>query len=179
MHPLIARPFMPRRSAAVAVMVTLVGLLAAREAQAQTSPFPAPSRTVFKCQVQGKVAYSDQPCLGAQRIDVEPTRGLDKSSGQTKTGADVRNERFSEQVAEAIRPLTGMDAAQYAIEKRRIKLPASAKAECARLDRSIAVDEATERQAQRSADRSPERAALPELQRRLLAQRVQQRSLVC
>ena len=42
---------------------------------------PPTSRTVYKCQEGAKTVYSDEPCLGAQRINVEPTRGLDKSSG--------------------------------------------------------------------------------------------------
>ena len=60
---------------------------------AQAPKLPNPSRTVFKCQVAGKVVYSDDPCLGAQRIDVQPTRGLDKSSGRQKSGADVDREK--------------------------------------------------------------------------------------
>jgi hypothetical protein len=50
---------------------------------------PAPSRTAFKCEVAGKVVYSDSPCLGAQKIDVEPTRGLNKSTGRKLIGYDV------------------------------------------------------------------------------------------
>jgi hypothetical protein len=45
---------------------------------------PAPSRTVYKCEVGGKVTYSDSPCLGATRIDVEPTRGVSKLSGSQR-----------------------------------------------------------------------------------------------
>jgi len=48
---------------------------------AQTVKLPEPTRTVFKCEEAGKVTYSDAPCLGAQKVDVQPTRGLNKSSG--------------------------------------------------------------------------------------------------
>ena len=51
------------------------------------------SRTVFKCQVAGKTVYSDSPCLGAKQIDVEPTRGLNQTSGRVRVGADVAREQ--------------------------------------------------------------------------------------
>ena len=70
---------------------------------------PAPSREVFKCEHGGKVVYSDAPCLGAKKVDIEPTRGLDKQSGQVRRGADVRQERLSEQITEAYRPIFGDD----------------------------------------------------------------------
>jgi len=34
-----------------------------------------PAKTVFKCEENGKVIYSDSPCLGAKTVDVEPPRG--------------------------------------------------------------------------------------------------------
>lgn len=60
--------------------------------------------------VPEKMVYSDSPCLGAQKIDVEGTRGLSKSSGCEQVGNDVRREQHRETFADAIRPLTGMDA---------------------------------------------------------------------
>ena len=71
---------------------------------------PPPSRTVFKCEVGSKVVYSDSPCLGAQRIEVEPTRGLNKSTGTEEVGKDVRQELQNEQIAEALKPVFGETA---------------------------------------------------------------------
>lgn len=70
---------------------------------------PPPSRTVYKCEVGGKVHYSDSPCVGAQKVDVTPTRGMNKSAGRQLTGSDVRREVFREQLSDAVRPITGTD----------------------------------------------------------------------
>jgi hypothetical protein len=118
--------------------LTLVGIAAALISQAcLAQKLPPPSRTVYKCEVDGKVTYSDEPCLGAKRIDVEPTRGLNKSTGVEQMGRDVQHERRREGIAEALRPLTGMDAKQYNQLARRHNLPAAAQKECRILDQAI------------------------------------------
>ncbi len=114
-------------------------------AQAQATTLPKASRTVFKCSVGGKITYTDEPCAGAQRIDVEPTRGLNKSTGTELTGADVSRERSRETLAEAIKPLTGLTPRQLDVRRNRVPLSAEATAECATLDASIARLEAEER----------------------------------
>lgn len=55
---------------------------------------PPPSRTVFRCEEGGKVVYSDSPCVGARKIDVEPTRGVSKLSGRERVGRDVQQSSF-------------------------------------------------------------------------------------
>jgi len=106
-------------------------------AAAYTQTLPNPTRTAYKCEVQGKTHYSDQPCLGAKRLELEPTRGLSKSSGKEMVGKDVLHERSRESLAEAVRPLTGLDPKQFETETRRYKMTPEAKQECAVLDRSI------------------------------------------
>jgi hypothetical protein len=113
--------------------------------QAQT--LPPPSRTVFKCEVAGKVVYSDSPCLGARKVDVEPTRGADKSTGKERVGADVSRERQREGLADALKPITGMNAKQFNVATNRTKLNAEAQAECRKLDVQIPVAEADEAKA--------------------------------
>jgi hypothetical protein len=108
---------------------------------------PPPSRTVFKCEIDGKVVYSDSPCFGAKRVDVEPTRGLDKSSGAERIGADVRKERNTEAVADALRPVFGESAEQRSKRHHRAKLAKLApevRAECSRLDLEISKAEDVE-----------------------------------
>lgn len=105
---------------------------------------PQPSREVFRCEVNGKVTYSDAPCLGAKKVDVEPTRGL-TSTGKEAAGADVQRERFNEGIAEAIRPLTGKDAKQLQVDGKRLNLAAPARAECRQLDAAIPAAEQRER----------------------------------
>lgn len=106
---------------------------------------PSPSRTVFKCDVGGKVTYSDSPCLGAQKIDIEPTRGVSKLSGVERIGADVRREQNRELIAEAIRPITGKDAKQLDTLGRRMKLSPEAQRECQQLDTVIPAVEVREK----------------------------------
>ncbi|MBB1073452.1 hypothetical protein HUU62_03390 [Rhodoferax sp. 4810] len=108
---------------------------------------PPVSRTVFKCQVAGKTVYSDAPCLGAKQINVEPTRGLDQTSGRRQMGADVMHERGREAFAEALRPITGMDAKQLAVQGRRNKLSSESQQECRRLDGEISTAQKDEKAA--------------------------------
>lgn len=124
-------------------------LTAAASASAQS--LPAPSRTVYKCEIAGKASYSDSPCLGAKKIDVEPTRGFSKASGREMVGSDVRQEHVHEAFADAVKPLTGLDAKQLNTQGRRFKLSADVNQECGRLDRELAAAEAEEGKADRSA----------------------------
>jgi hypothetical protein len=107
-------------------------LLIAASTVASAQALPAPSRSVFKCNVNGKTTYSDNPCLGAERLEIEPSRGVGKIAG-----SDVQRERHREMFAEAIRPLTGMDAKQLDRQGHRMKLSADAQRECRALDTQV------------------------------------------
>lgn len=123
----------------------LLGLflpLAAAQAQ-----LPAPSRTIYKCQVKGTVTYSDEPCVGAQRLDVVPSRGVDRLSGSRRIGSDVANEIRSEQFAQAVKPLTGMSPSQFATASRRHHLDPASQRECRQLEATIIAFEREERSA--------------------------------
>lgn len=122
--------------------VAFILLLLTLPGQAQ---LPAPSRTIYKCEVDGKIAYTDQPCLGAQRLDVMPTRGVNKLSGQTRIGADVAREQRQQGMARAFKPLTGMSEQQFATETRRYRLDARSKRECRTLEAAILDNEQHER----------------------------------
>lgn len=126
-------------------VLAVVVALATQVTHAQAIKVPDASRTVFKCTVNGKVTYSDDPCPGAQRIDIEPARGVSKSTGKERIGSDVRREHQREMIAEAVKPLTGMDAKQLEVKGRRMKLPPGVASESAALDRKIAKAEALER----------------------------------
>lgn len=108
---------------------------------------PAPSRTIYKCLVKGTVSYSDEPCHGAQRLDVVPTRGADRLSGSRRTGSDVANEIRSEQFAQALKPLTGMSPSEFATASRRQRLDAASQGECRGLEAAIVALEHAERNA--------------------------------
>jgi hypothetical protein len=107
-------------------------LLAAASAVSSAQTLSAPSRSVYKCSVNGRTTYSDAPCLGAERLEIEPTRGVGRTAGR-----DVQRERHQEMFAEAIRPLTGLDAKQLEVQGRRMRLSAEAQRECRALDVQI------------------------------------------
>jgi hypothetical protein len=132
-------------------------------AHAMAQSLPAPSRVIYKCEVAGKVAYTDEPCIGAKRLDIEPSRGLSKFSGKEMIGADVQRENHRDMMADALRPLAGLDRQQYATLNRRVNLGSAAKAECGGLDQSIPRGEAMEA--------ASSREARPAIQRELLALR--------
>ncbi|MDO8699147.1 MAG: hypothetical protein Q7J75_01755 [Rhodoferax sp.] len=154
-----------------AFCIVLPLLLNIQSVSAQISTLDKPARTVFKCNVGGKVIYSDDPCVGAQRINVEPTRGLNKSSGKELTGPDVAREKNREIFAEAIKPLTGMTQQQFEAKTRRVKLTPEVKSECARLDASIAFAEVQERAAAVE--------ARPNIQNNLFILRKRYREIAC
>jgi len=111
---------------------------------------PAPSRTVYKCELAGKIAYTDVPCLGAKRLDVVPARGVDKLSGTSRVGADVAREYHRENMARAFRPITEMNEQQYATATRRYALDASAQRACRALEAAIIDNERSEQQSHAS-----------------------------
>jgi hypothetical protein len=122
---------------------TLLLLLASLPAHAQ---LPAPSRTIYKCEVAGKIAYTDVPCLGAKRLDVVPARGVDKLSGTSRVGATVAREYHQENMARIWKPLLGMNEQQYATAVRRHGLDARAQHECRTLEAAIVDNERIEQQ---------------------------------
>jgi hypothetical protein len=150
-------------------MLISASLLGTSAVSAQT--LHAPSRTLFKCQERGKIIYSDSPCLGAEKLEVEPTRGVNKLSGKERIGPDVQRELHHEQFAEAIRPLTGMDAKQLGIQSRRYHLPGAVQQECQRLDQDLVSTEYEEKHTAKN--------ALQPVQARLFFLRQRYRELRC
>lgn len=149
------------------ILLTVVVLGEAAHAQS----LPPPTRNVYKCMLNGKVVYSDEPCLGAQRIDVEPTRGLNKSTGKEQVGLDIQRERQTEQFAEAIKPITGLTPLRLEAARRRARLAREAKAECDRLDPEVANSEV--------AERSSSGESKTRIQAKLFALRKRQTELGC
>jgi len=154
----------PQTLVLLAAPLFLAGLAAAQS-------LPSPSRNVFKCDEGGRVVYSDVPCMGAKKVEVEPTRGVSKLSGKERVGDDVRREVFREQVAEALRPIGGMNPRQHDTFAQRVRLSPEAQRECRQLDSQLPALEQIERQASG--------AELSAVQRRLFALRSRFRELGC
>lgn len=132
---------------------------------------PAPSRMVYKCELQGKVVYSDEPCPAAKRVDVTPTRGLDSSSGRPRLGADVRRERENEVMSGALRPILNESPEQRAKRHKRLALSEEVKKECQALDARLPALEAEEK--------SSSAESRAQAQQALLAARTRFRELRC
>ena len=62
--------------------------------------------------------------------------------------SDVRREVFREQLSDAVRPITGMNAQQLDQAGRRMKLSSEAQVACRRLDHALPRAEQAERAAQ-------------------------------
>lgn len=155
---------MPIARRSLCVLAPLIALTTMSSSFAQT--LPPTSRTVFKCEVGSKVVYSDSPCPGAKRIELEPTRGFSDGARADKFGTDVWRERHNERMAEALKPVFGENPKQRATRLRRAKLEAAAQLECTKLDRDLPAAEQQERTAPSAADLSSTRTRLFDLRRR-------------
>ena len=102
---------------------------------ASCTAFAAPP--VYRCETNGRVAYSDSPCVGAKVIDATPNQGVDKMSGQSRKGADVQRAEMNKVFDDALKPLTGKSPKEMDALRRRVRLPGADQAECARLDRQL------------------------------------------
>jgi len=102
---------------------------------------------MYKCKINGTTTYSDTPCLGATKLEVEPTSGVNKLSGKERTGHDVFYERDFERFAQNTRPLTGMDAKQLKTATRRNQLSPLEQQACRQLDQELPMIEDEERRA--------------------------------
>lgn len=157
---------MPNAMNSVILVAAAFGLQAA-----SAQSLPPPSRTVFKCDSDGKTYYSDSPCLGAKRIDVEPTRGLNKTTGGEKVGRDVSREIQREQIATAVKPIIGLDPKGFEVFGRRQKLNTDSQRRCQSLDMALPNLERQEAQAPSSARH--------QLQAEFLNMRAEYRRLGC
>ncbi len=119
-------------------------------------------KPVYRCETAGKVSYSDAPCVGAKEIDTTPTQGMDKMTGASRKGADVRRDEHNALMADALKPLTGMSPEQYQVYKHRFKLSPRDKAECTRLDTEL--PELKQRAATATATATPTEKALADVE---------------
>jgi hypothetical protein len=96
------------------------------------------SRIVYRCEHQGKISYSDEPCVGAKEVDVTPTQGLDRSSGVSRKGAEVQRDEHRRQLVQALKPLdANMDEQRFDQSIHRQPLSAEAQRACRQLDQQL------------------------------------------
>lgn len=107
--------------------------------------------TVYRCETNGKVNYSDAPCVGAKVIDVTPTQGADKMTGRSSKGRDVQREEFHSTLDNATRPLHGLSHDEMDARRRRYQLSSTDQLQCATLDQQLpALEEQTSKAAGRA-----------------------------
>jgi len=92
---------------------------------------------VYRCETNGRITYSDAPCVGAKVIDATPTQGMDKMTGQSRKGKDVQTAEMNTAIDKAVQPLTGRTHEEMNTARRRFKLGAQDQAECTRLDAKL------------------------------------------
>ncbi len=138
-----------------------------------TLSLTAQATDVYRCDQDGRVVFSDEPCLGAKRIEVHPTQGMDKLSGKSRKGEDVRRNEHHRQMDQALRPLHGRTHEEMNVQRRRYgnNLTPGEHARCAVMDQQLKTQEAREVGARGE--------ALAETQKSLFQLRREHRALGC
>lgn len=98
---------------------------------------------VYRCDTNGKVAYSDAPCVGAKVIDATPTQGADRMAGGSRKGREVQRDEYTTVLDNAMRPLHGMSHDEMNVVRKRFSLPGRTQQACARLDNDLPTLEAS------------------------------------
>ena len=146
-------------------------LLIAINNPAKSQNLPPPSRTIYKCETGGKIVYSDAPCVGAKKIDAEPTKGANKITGKERIGKDVMIENYNEIFAKITNSVTGQSPESFERQRKRIYLSPQDKMNCAKLDIFIPYLEKEEMNAKKE--------NLRNIQESLYNQRLAYRNLRC
>lgn len=111
------------------------------------APLAAKGQQVYRCEINGKIGYSHEPCVGAKAVDTTPTQGMDKMTGQSKKGADVRNEELRRQLGTISSTVTGLSPETHMRLAQRQKLTRVAQLECAAWDARLPGLEETAKKA--------------------------------
>lgn len=99
---------------------------------------PASAQQVYKCWSRGSVLYTEQPC--SRRVVNTDDAPVPVKPNQE--GVDRRRIEQNRVIARAMRPRAGESAEQFETRRRRARLMQTDRAECARLDTRIPVEEA-------------------------------------
>lgn len=99
---------------------------------------PSAAQTVYKCGSGSAVKYSDRPCAGR----IVSTADAPVPAKPNPRHADVRRLKENRILAQSLRRRPGETAPQFELRRRRAAMLASDRAECARLDTRMPVEEA-------------------------------------
>ena len=134
---------------------TLLGVVVAVVSVcALAQPVTPASRSAYKCKIDGKTVYSDEPCLGAQKIDIEPSKSANATTRSSASSNARRQQPRPEPKAE---PSAEGDHASADVETKpaqvlsgRARLSSASQRECRDLESSITVLEREEKEASKS-----------------------------
>jgi hypothetical protein len=100
---------------------------------------PAAAQTVYKCPSRGAVLYSEKPCPG-RIISTEQAPVPVKANSRN---VDLHRLQETRIAARALRRKPDESAEQFALRQRRARLLPHDRAECARLDTRMPVEQAS------------------------------------
>lgn len=99
---------------------------------------PSAAQTVYKCGSGRALKYSDRPCAGR----IVNTADAPVPARAKPGHVDVRRLKENRILAQSLRRRPGESAQQFELRRRRAALLASDRAECARLDTRMPVEQA-------------------------------------
>lgn len=100
---------------------------------------PAAAQAVYKCGSGSALKYSDRPCPGR----VVNTSDAPVPAKADSRHVDVRRAKENRILAQAMRRREGESAQQFEVRRHRARLLAADRAECARLDTRMPVEQAS------------------------------------
>jgi hypothetical protein len=100
---------------------------------------PSIAQEVYKCGSGRSVLYTEKPCAG-RVVNTDPAAAPAKPSPKR---SDLRRSEENRVMARSMRRRAGESAQQFEMRRRRARLLQEDRAECARLDTRIPVEEAS------------------------------------
>ena len=100
-------------------------------------PYTAMAQQVYRCEVNGQVSYSNEPCQGAKVVNTTPAQSSDKTSDQQQKNLDALKAELERNNATKTRALTAKAPEDPEVARRRENLTPLAKHSCSLLDQSL------------------------------------------
>ena len=100
-------------------------------------PYSVTAQQVYRCEVNGKVSYSNEPCQGAKLVKTPPAQSSDKTPAQHQKDMDTLKAELERNTATKTRALAAKAPEDPEVAKRRENLTPLAKHSCSLLDQSL------------------------------------------
>ena len=100
-------------------------------------PYTVTAQQVYRCEVNGKVSYSNEPCQDAKLVKTPPAQSSDKTPAQHQKDMDALKAELERNNATKTRALAAKAPEDPEVAKRRENLTPLAKHSCSLLDQSL------------------------------------------